>query len=188
MLSSPGCDLWRDWKSFAAELIPSSAYVIALFSAPLSIWLLSSSTVCMYRRAFRVFAASIHFAVFPPYARSNVPGPGPGPAPPRFVIAWLSSACRSLYTCACGSRTAVAVLGLFGSRFTLFDDRKSLHALVPITATDAARLRAVRLRIGSPSLASAVEDQGEHERAGLRHVEVVQAARALDRPAQVGLR
>src|SRR5437867_4135903 len=65
---------------------------------------------------------------------------------------------------------------------------KSLHAVVPITATDAARLRAVRLRIGSPSLASAVEDQGEHERAGLRHVEVVQAARALDRPAQVGLR
>src|SRR5881296_3478452 len=66
---------------------------------------------------------------------------------------------------ATNSWSAVAVLGLFGSRFTLFDDRKSLHAVVPITATDAARLRAVRLRIGSPSLASAVEDQGEHERA-----------------------
>src|SRR5438093_9053101 len=64
-LSSPGWLVCFDLKSFAEELMPRSALVTALLRAVLSNPV-AVSAVCMYSRALRVCAASIHFVVFPP--------------------------------------------------------------------------------------------------------------------------
>src|SRR5262245_3787589 len=86
---------------------------------------------------------------------------------------------------ATSSWSRVALVGLFGSSATSAVVRKSLHpTMLPASNTAPRSLAIVRCMLASSSLC---EVHAEHERARLRHVEIVDAARALDRPAEVRL-
>src|SRR5688572_12462968 len=106
----------------------------------------------------------------------------------QAIIPMFASCMPNCAACAAtNSWSRVASRGLLGSLSlpTPSFVRKSVHPLAlairsPPSAINRNRLMAI-------VLTSAVEVHGKHERARLRHVEVVHAARVLNRATQIGL-